>query len=347
MARADLKQMTRTPEAKLGHFIVEFATPGIGHILKQAGCDFALFDLEHSGFGFETVKSAMRYFEAAEVSGHRARTLEGISPHRPGLRHGGRRDHDPDGRHRRGSQGRCRLHEIFSGWASVAWPWELRMTPTRQGPVPEKLAAANERTTLFCQIETAEGAENADAIAAVDGVDCLWVGHFDLVSVARHSGPVRSSEISEGDRAHDCGRQEAQESTGPPRAHHRGWASRSTSRASISAAIRAMSGCFAMRWPRQSPPCGRDASNERLIPRCPFGRFQEGGRFGRTIPISIWRRCSRRPASRWPILDNAKPSAQQRPRRLRRADPAGSPVRARKRTEKRQAEHRRPLWRRL
>ncbi|MGA7084545.1 MAG: hypothetical protein WB005_15380 [Pseudolabrys sp.] len=40
MARADLKQMTRTPEAKLGHFIVEFATPGIGHILKQAGCDF-------------------------------------------------------------------------------------------------------------------------------------------------------------------------------------------------------------------------------------------------------------------------------------------------------------------
>jgi len=50
----------------------------------------------------------------------------------------------------------------------------------RQGPVPEKLAAANERTTLFCQIETAEGAENADKIAAVDGVDCLWVGHFDL-----------------------------------------------------------------------------------------------------------------------------------------------------------------------
>ena len=26
-----------------------------------------LFDLEHSGFGFETVKSAIRYFEAADV----------------------------------------------------------------------------------------------------------------------------------------------------------------------------------------------------------------------------------------------------------------------------------------
>ena len=48
------------------------------------------------------------------------------------------------------------------------------------GPTMEKLAAANRRTTLFAQIETREGVDNADAIAAVDGVDCLWVGHFDL-----------------------------------------------------------------------------------------------------------------------------------------------------------------------
>ena len=58
----------RSPgRSKFGHFIVEFATPGIGHILKSAGCDFVLFDLEHSGFGFETVKSAIRYFEAADL----------------------------------------------------------------------------------------------------------------------------------------------------------------------------------------------------------------------------------------------------------------------------------------
>lgn len=50
----------------------------------------------------------------------------------------------------------------------------------RPGAVTDKLKAANEFTTLFCQIETAEGVANADAIAAVDGVDCLWVGHFDL-----------------------------------------------------------------------------------------------------------------------------------------------------------------------
>ena len=68
MAETGLKAMAHTRALKLGHFIVEFATPGIGHIMKNAGCEFVLFDLEHSGFGYETVKSAIRYFEAADIA---------------------------------------------------------------------------------------------------------------------------------------------------------------------------------------------------------------------------------------------------------------------------------------
>ena len=71
MAEAGLKAMARTKTLKFGHFIVEFATPGIGHILKNAGCEFVLFDLEHSGFGFETVKSAHALFRGG---GHRRRS---------------------------------------------------------------------------------------------------------------------------------------------------------------------------------------------------------------------------------------------------------------------------------
>ena len=33
---------------------------------------------------------------------------------------------------------------------------------------------------FFCLIETADGVKNIDGIAGLDGVDCLWVGHFDL-----------------------------------------------------------------------------------------------------------------------------------------------------------------------
>src|SRR3954471_14485606 len=62
-----LRQQCGTKAPKFGHFVVEFATPGIGHILKNAGCDFVLFDTEHSGFGFETIKNAIRYFQAADL----------------------------------------------------------------------------------------------------------------------------------------------------------------------------------------------------------------------------------------------------------------------------------------
>ncbi len=67
MTAQGLKEFAGAKAPAFGHFIVEFATPGIGHILKSAGCDFVLLDLEHSGFGFETVKSALRYFEAAAL----------------------------------------------------------------------------------------------------------------------------------------------------------------------------------------------------------------------------------------------------------------------------------------
>ena len=53
---------------KVGHFIVEFATPGIGHIMKN--CRLRLRAVRHgafSGFGFETVKSALRYMQAADL----------------------------------------------------------------------------------------------------------------------------------------------------------------------------------------------------------------------------------------------------------------------------------------
>jgi len=50
----------------------------------------------------------------------------------------------------------------------------------RAAPVTDALADANERTKLICLIETVDGIANVDAIAKVEGVDVLWVGHFDL-----------------------------------------------------------------------------------------------------------------------------------------------------------------------
>jgi len=48
------------------------------------------------------------------------------------------------------------------------------------GPPMDYAAAANAETFLTVQIETHEGVENADAIAAVPGVDAIFVGPGDL-----------------------------------------------------------------------------------------------------------------------------------------------------------------------
>jgi 2-keto-3-deoxy-L-rhamnonate aldolase RhmA len=179
MAVKGLKDLAGGGTPKFGHFIVEFATPGIGHILKSAGCDFVLFDLEHSGFGFETVKSAIRYFEAADLPvvvrapskeyHHIARAMdmgaEGLMLPMVGTA--------AEARHIINS-----MKYAPVGGRGVAL--QVAHDRYRPGTVKDKFAAANRRSTLFCQIETAEGVKNAEAIAALPGVDCLWVGHFDL-----------------------------------------------------------------------------------------------------------------------------------------------------------------------
>ncbi|WP_395685969.1 HpcH/HpaI aldolase/citrate lyase family protein [Aestuariivirga sp.] len=181
MDRFTLKKMTETRTPKFGHYVGEFCTPGIGHILASARCDFVFFDMEHSGLSLETLKSAVRYFEAGGVAvivrspskdyDMIARIAdagaEGIMA--PMVKDGAEASmvvrhlkYPPVGK--RGVALGIAHDDYYSGDLSVA----------------ERLQKSNDRTTFFALIETREGAENADEIAATPGVDCLWVGHFDL-----------------------------------------------------------------------------------------------------------------------------------------------------------------------
>lgn len=174
-----LKALATSRELKVGNFVVEFATPGIGHILKAAGLDFAFFDMEHSGFSYETLKSVVRYFEAAglpvivRVPGQSADMLaracdmgaEGLIA--PMISNAAQ------------AQAMVDAVKYFpAGKRGVGL--QMAHDNYRAAPVAGALAAANDRTVVICLIETAEGSENADAIAALPGVDGLWIGHFDL-----------------------------------------------------------------------------------------------------------------------------------------------------------------------
>ncbi len=179
MAPRSLKAMARARAPVFGTFVVEFDTPGMGHILAAAGCDFVFHDMEHSGFGIESVKRSLRYYEAAGVRvivrppskayHHIATVLDA------------------------GAEGVClpmvgsaaQAEEIV---ACVKYPpagargiaLQVAHDHYTAGVPAEKMRAANRRTCVVPLIETAEGVANVDAIAAVKGVDMLWIGHFDL-----------------------------------------------------------------------------------------------------------------------------------------------------------------------
>ena len=179
MALTTLQEMAGTRRAKLGTLVIELASPGIGYILKAGGAQFVFVDMEHSGFGFDTVKQLLRYMEAASLPvivrvpsrhyHHIARALdvgaEGIMLPMVGTAEEARR---------------IAAHAKYPplGHRGVA----LGVTHDRYAPgsPAAKMRAANRRVTVFLLVETREGVDNVDEIAAVEGIDGLWIGHFDL-----------------------------------------------------------------------------------------------------------------------------------------------------------------------
>jgi 2-dehydro-3-deoxyglucarate aldolase/4-hydroxy-2-oxoheptanedioate aldolase len=63
--------------------------------------------------------------------------------------------------------------------------------------VVEKMRRYHDRTLLIAQIETEMGLQNVEEIAAVDGVDVLWVGHFDLSNFMGIPGQFDHPKFSE------------------------------------------------------------------------------------------------------------------------------------------------------
>lgn len=165
----------------LGTMVFEFFTPGIAQICRQAGAEFVIYDMEHSASGFESIRAQMSFCRGiglvpivrvpASQYDYISRALDagamGImvpmveTPEQAAFIVQSTR-YPPSGR--RGAAFGF-AHDDFTG-----------------GDVVGKIRAAHSRTLVICLIETAKGIENADKIAATDGVDICWLGHFDLTN---------------------------------------------------------------------------------------------------------------------------------------------------------------------
>lgn len=66
---------------------------------------------------------------------------------------------------------------------------------SRYGRVKDYLARANQEMCVIVQIETREALQNLESIAAVDGVDCLFIGPNDLAADMGHLGDSAHPEV--------------------------------------------------------------------------------------------------------------------------------------------------------
>lgn len=176
-----VKHSVHAGDTSVGTFMFEFHTTGIGRIAAEAGADFAVFDMEHTGWNVETIRmliatsrstSMIPYVRVPATEYHFiARVLDAgamgiMVPMVESVEQActivAAAKYPPVGR--RGAAFGV-AHDDYTG-----------------GNIVEKIQSANDEIHLIAQIETAAGVENADAIAGVDGIDVLWIGHFDLTN---------------------------------------------------------------------------------------------------------------------------------------------------------------------
>src|SRR5947199_1336026 len=51
-----IKRIVRDGGVSIGTFLFEFSTTGIARIAAEAGAEFAIFDMEHTGWSVETIR---------------------------------------------------------------------------------------------------------------------------------------------------------------------------------------------------------------------------------------------------------------------------------------------------
>ncbi|MGG5818633.1 HpcH/HpaI aldolase family protein [Falsiroseomonas sp. HW251] len=193
-----------------GTMAFDFFTPGLAPTLAAAGAEFVILDMEHGGLGIEGVKAQCAFARGAGIvpmvripepraglvppildagalgimmplveSAEQARALVAASRYRPEGRRG---------------LGFSVAHDRYTG-----------------GDPQAKIHAANDGVLTIALIESEAGAANAAEIAAVPGIDLLWLGHFDLSDClgipGRFDDPrYRAAAGKLRDAAHEAGK---------------------------------------------------------------------------------------------------------------------------------------------
>jgi 2-keto-3-deoxy-L-rhamnonate aldolase RhmA len=202
MPTVNLRSFIGTKATKIGTFLFEFTTPGIGQILKAAGAEYLVLDMEHTGFSFDTVRQVVRYCQAADIPivvrvpsqqrHHVSRAL----------------DTGADGIMVPIVSSVEQAKAVLDG--AKYWPDGTRGVALglgherfamRSDPLLTRFAEQNARTAIILQVEDPRGAAAADQIIALPGVDMLWLGHNDLSVALNKPGAFDDSDFAKAEQA--------------------------------------------------------------------------------------------------------------------------------------------------
>jgi 2-dehydro-3-deoxyglucarate aldolase/4-hydroxy-2-oxoheptanedioate aldolase len=174
-----IKQDVLAGKTVAGAMVFEFFSPGMSAILANAGCRFVLYDMEHTGLGFETLKWLFASTRGLPIE-PMVRVPRGEYPFiARALDLGARGVMIPMVESEEQAKSivqACRYPAVGRRGAAFGFA----QCDYLGGDVADKIRRYHERTLVIAQIETERGLEQVEQIAAVDGVDVLWVGHFDL-----------------------------------------------------------------------------------------------------------------------------------------------------------------------
>jgi 2-keto-3-deoxy-L-rhamnonate aldolase RhmA len=175
-----VKRALAAGETPLGTMVCEFLTSNVPRLIRSAGADWVLYDLEHSGFGIDRLRDLLpatnatglvpivRVPDAVYDSISRVLDLGALGVMIPGCESADEARMLVESA-RFPPQGKRGFGLLYQD------VWE-------PGGLPDTLAKSNDETLLIAQIETAAGLEAVEEIAGVDGIDVLWIGQFDLTA---------------------------------------------------------------------------------------------------------------------------------------------------------------------
>jgi len=179
MGPVELRAQLAAGHTVFGTMAFEFNTSGLSALASEAGAAFVLYDMEHTGWSVESMRNQMAWSMGSEIT---------------------RLVRVPSSRYEDiarvldiGAQGVMvpmveTVDQARQITASMLYPpvgkrgaaFGIAHDHYMAGSVAEKMAAADANRLCIAQIETGPGVDQVQDIAAVPGIDVLWVGQFDL-----------------------------------------------------------------------------------------------------------------------------------------------------------------------